>query len=176
MRLFDRLASYLVARASRTPYSNLVGYMNRNWLVPYAKVDARQDRDGITRAHGTGPVTWRRPIAKILQRFDIAVRVHEILRSDLGRDPHDHPWSYITVILRGGYEEHRYAADGSWLGAYWCGPGTVLFRPAKSLHKLVVPTGQVCTTLFVTRRYEQKWGFLTPDGKVPHDQYRKGAQ
>jgi hypothetical protein len=29
------------------------------------------------------------------------------------------------------------------------------------------------TTLFITGRYLQKWGFLTPDGKVAHNEYSK---
>lgn len=35
------------------------------------------------------------------------LRFHRILRSDEGRDFHDHPWEFSSLILSGGYVEHR---------------------------------------------------------------------
>lgn len=160
--------NWLINRAKRTPYFHLAGYMERYWLVPYSAVITCPE--GQT--DGTGPVSGFRPIARLLQAFDIAVRVHHILRSDLGRDPHDHPWPYLTVILKGGYNELRYDADGKLHSAKWHGPGSILWRPAKSLHKLVVREGETAWTLFITGRKEQTWGFK-PQGqpKIPYTKY-----
>ena len=36
--------------------------------------------------------------------FPFNILVHKLLKSDLG-DLHDHYWTYITVILKGGYWE-----------------------------------------------------------------------
>ena len=36
--------------------------------------------------------------------FPFNILVHKLLKSDLG-DLHDHYWSYITIILKGGYWE-----------------------------------------------------------------------
>ena len=36
--------------------------------------------------------------------FPFNILVHKILKSDLG-DLHDHYWSYVTIILKGGYWE-----------------------------------------------------------------------
>lgn len=163
-----RLAAYLIERAKRTPYFHLAGYMNRWWLVPYTYAgSAAQPGDG------TGWVSWRRPIARVLQHLGVAVRVHQILRSDTGRDPHDHPWPYVTVILRGGYYESRYDKKGQYASQDWHGAGSVLFRRASSLHKLTLVGENRPYTLFVTGRYSQRWGFMTPAGKVPHSEYRK---
>lgn len=172
------IADYLIARAKRTPYFHLTGYMNRWWLVPYTYAGSA----GLP-GDGTGAVSWRRPVAKLLQMLGVAVRVHEILRSDIGRDPHDHPWSYLTIVLKGGYVEERYDVEGQLVSARWHGPGSVLFRRAGDLHKLRLPrtepTGELgayaeftATTLFITGRYRQRWGFQTATGKVPHDLYR----
>lgn len=166
MKLFDRLADRLIARAQRTPYFHLSGYMDRWWLVPY-----RADL-----GDGTGPVTWRRPIAKLLQLFDIAIRVHIIKRSDSDRAFHDHPWPYVTVILRGGYWEVTPVFDASGLyqgdRRVWHGPGSVLFRDAKSWHRLELPQQATATTLFITGRWQQKWGFLPqPATKVYYKDY-----
>ena len=118
------LADRLIARAMRTPYIHLEGYMNRWWLIPY-------------------------------NRFGIAVRIHEILRSDADRDLHDHPWWYVTIILRGGYWERT--EDYGW----------PIERDLRH-----------CWTLFITgpKRKDHVpehscWGFLVEGEKVPADVY-----
>lgn len=181
------IANRLLALAKRTPYFHLDGYMRRWWLVPYRQVISRRvaSPDGAHRdvlhTDGTGPVSfWRRPIAWCFQRFDVAIRVHEILRSDKGRDPHDHPWSYVTIILRGGYWEHRYDAASNEISAKWHGPGSILYRPAGSWHRLILPLHDPynsasgfapCTTLFITGKKAQSWGFLVAGEKVPYYTY-----
>lgn len=176
------LVDYLIRRAKRTPYFDLPGYMRRNWLVPYTVVIERRVPDaelteklGIPASRvftdGTGPVTWRRPIAKLLQKLGIAVRVHEILASDAGRDCHDHPWSFVTVILKGGYHESRYNAEGQFIGVKYHGPGSILYRPAHTWHRLDVPNGMVTTTLFITGPKKQTWGFNVKGKKVPYHEY-----
>lgn len=173
------MVNWLINRAKRTPYFHLPGYMNRWWLVPYAQVIKRKvvcpgfGQPDETATDGTGPVDRReRPIAWRLQQRGIAIRIHEILRSDLGRDPHDHPWPYTTVILKGGYHEHRFDDQGYLVSVKWHGPGSILRRPANSWHKLILPEGTTTTTLFITGRKCQTWGFNTPDGKVPYYDYK----
>jgi hypothetical protein len=129
---FTWLADRLIARAKKTPYFHLPGYMNRWWLLPYAK--------------------WRP-----------AARIHEILSSDDDRAFHDHPWPYITLILKNGYFEVKPVfKDGIYQGdtRTWYGPGSILFRRARSWHRLELKDGQPATTLFVTFRYQQRWGFM----------------
>ncbi len=149
------LVNRIIARAQRTPYIHLDGYMNRWWLVPY-------------------------------NRTGYAARVHEILSSDRERDLHDHPWPYISVVLRGGYFEHtlrEVPGRASIPVRRWYGPGSVLVRPANSFHRLELwkrPDGteEPCTTLFITGRKRRGtdpahscWGFLVGDVYVPADVY-----
>jgi hypothetical protein len=153
--LFTRLADYLIARAKQTPYWHLRDgeYMLRYWLVPY-----RHDDGSGT----TGPVKFtERPLAWLLQLFDIAARIHVIKSSDNDRASHNHPWPYITVILRGGYFEHRYDVGGVLVSSMWHGPGSVLFRWSTSLHRLEVFNGEPATTLFITFKKRHSWGFMT---------------
>ena len=121
-------------------------------------------------------------------RFGIAARVHQILRSDEDRHPHDHPWWYVTIILRGGYWEitpvSARFSDDTWLATRrWRGPGSILFRRAQSFHCIELPTswGEVsddCWTLFITgpKRKDHDpnhscWGFMVDGMKVPADVY-----
>lgn len=135
----------LIKFAMRTPYVHLEGYMERYWLISYS-------------------------------RFLPSARIHHILRSDSGRAFHDHPWPYLTIILRGGYHEVKpvYDKSGLYIGdsRRWYGPGSILFRKADSYHRLEIPEGKTAWTLFVTGRYQRKWGFLAnPTIKIPHTEY-----
>ena len=48
--------------------------------------------------------------------FPFNILIHKLLKSDLG-DLHDHYWTYITVILKGGYWETTKK------GIFWRKPG-----------------------------------------------------
>jgi len=105
------------------------------------------------------------------------VRLHQILRSDHDRWPHNHPWSYTTLILDGGYTEITYEVpDGSdktpvEISREWRGVGEIMHYSKEHIHRLELPPGRTCTTLFITAPKEQDWGFFTPDGFVHHEVY-----
>ncbi len=157
----NSLAFRLISTAVKTPYFHLKHsdgrhYMDRFWVVPY---------DDANQGEGTGPVSFfKRPFAWLLQKLDVAARVHHIISSDDDRAHHDHPWPYVTVVLGGGYWEKKpvYDSEGVYLGdsRIWYGPGSIMFRSAESWHRLEVPEGQTAWTLFITGKYVQKWGFL----------------
>lgn len=138
----------LLDQAAATPYSHLDGYMQRWFLSP-------EDRASY---HLNGPVR----------------RLHKILRSDNERDLHDHPFDYTTIILAGGYLEETPLSPSVPNGprrSQWHGPGSVLVRRAEDLHRLVLPEGQTCTTLFITSPRRREWGFHTPTGWVDWRSY-----
>lgn len=181
------MINWLINRAKRTPYFHLPGYMERYWLVPYNKAifralsrtvhdDGCGNVDGFSFvvSDGTGMVSpLRRPFTWALQKLGIAVRIHHILRSDTGRDPHDHPWPFVTIILRGGYWEHRFHEDGIWAGTKWHGAGSVLFRRAKDFHMLELPPSKTAWTMFITGPKQQTWGFKPVHGpKIPYYEYK----
>lgn len=171
MGLIDRLIVY----AERTPYFHLPGYMRRLWLVPYRQRISREINEGTAVTYdGTGPVSFReRPFVWCIQRLGIAIRLHNILRSDAGRHPHDHPWWFLTIILRGGYYEMLFDEYGVCSTMKWHGPGSVLFRRAHTFHRLLVPTDDAkpCWTLFITGPKAQTWGFLVKGKKVNYRDY-----
>tara|TARA_B110001452_G_scaffold168664_1_gene140974 strand:+ start:195 stop:596 length:402 start_codon:yes stop_codon:yes gene_type:complete len=72
--------------------------------------------------------------------FPFNILIHKILKSDLG-DLHDHYWSYITIILKGGYWETLQN------GTFWRGPGYIGFRRASDRHSLSIPRGKSALTL-----------------------------
>ena len=72
--------------------------------------------------------------------FPFNIFIHKLLKSDLG-DLHDHYWSYITIMLKGGYWETTEK------GTFWRKPGYIGFRRYNSRHSLKIPEGKCAWTL-----------------------------
>lgn len=117
------------------------------------------------------------------------LRVHNILESDAGRDFHDHPFSFVSLILAGGYIEHVPGCDCQvWRPANfpnvramsyvpgnpcrYFGPGSIVRRSATDLHRLELVNGSAWT-LVLTSQYKRGWGFQTPSGWVPYKSYER---
>ena len=81
------------------------------------------------------PLFRRRP-----KWFPFNIFIHKLLKSDLG-DLHDHYWSYITIMLKGGYWETTEK------GTFWRKPGYIGFRRYNDRHSLKIPEGRVAWTL-----------------------------
>ena len=72
--------------------------------------------------------------------FPFNILLHKLLKSDLG-DLHDHYWSYITIVLKGGYWETTEK------GTFWRGPGYIGFRKESDRHTLRIPENKSAWTL-----------------------------
>lgn len=81
-----------------------------------------------------------------------SIRVHEWHRSDDKRFMHDHPWHFITLVLRGSY------TDVSAKGRDRLTVGSVRVRRADHAHYVEVPVGG-CLTIIVTSKKVREWGF-----------------
>ena len=104
------------------------------------------------------------------------VFLHKICQDD-PRDLHDHPWWYITIILKGGYWEHTYIIGPTYGGQQrkWYGPGSIRFSKggyhrlqiSKNCNDDVIP----CWTLFIRGRKTREWGFNRNGAWVPNREY-----
>ena len=99
------------------------------------------------------------------------IKLHKILKSD-DACLHDHPWSFLSIILRGGYVEHTEDAAGN-RRVRLCHPYSILFRPAEWRHRLEIY--QTCWTLVFTSRRVRQWGFWTRTGWIEWFRYRQGS-
>lgn len=110
-----------------------------------------------------------------------AIKLHRILMSD-DNCMHDHPWSFISIILWGGYVEESpdYSVMHKSVGFPYTlkrlyGPGSILWRPTPSVHRLVI--FQPATTLVITFKKKRNWGFYTSKGWVLWSTFiRKGLR
>jgi len=160
------VVSAIIARAQRTPYFDLKGYMQRWWVKKPRGHDASAAEDGRR------DTSW-------------GARVHRTIRSDAGRDLHDHPWWNVSIVLRGGYwevmptdQEQPAKWDSrpetSLLRGHrrvWRGPGSIVFRRATDRHRLEIPDGGEAWSLFIMGPWQRNWGFHTPTQWVPWRDY-----
>lgn len=112
---------------------------------------------------------------------------------------HDHPWPFVSVILRGGYWEHTDPGPvctncnlpcfssydnsrccdappvftGPARSKRWYRPGSVLFRRSDHAHRVEIDRSKPApvTLVFVGRRCRD-WGFYTRFGWLPWRRYR----
>jgi len=109
-------------------------------------------------------IGWDVPAGPLLIRYFLfradrfAVYLHRLCRSDEDRALHDHPWSFISIILTAGYIEHTPQ------GPRRHRPGSVLIRPAEWQHRLEL--ARPAWTLVLRFRRRREWGFICPSGWV----------
>lgn len=95
--------------------------------------------------------------------FPFNVFLHRFLKSDID-DVHDHPWSYATLILKGGYWEWQpvFNNKGQKIGevSKWHGAGSFRWNKATSYHRIELDPEVECWTLFMPGPQKREWGFL----------------
>lgn len=112
--------------------------------------------------------------------FPFNVFLHRFLKSDPDAQ-HDHPWNYITIVVKGGYWEYvpTYDLYGYINGEEkkWRGAGHMRRCHAVSYHRIEVEPGVDCWTIFIPGMKRREWGFLEHNGKwgnqhwVPNEEY-----
>lgn len=96
--------------------------------------------------------------------FPFNIFMHNFHKSDPD-DLHDHPWPFVTIILKGGYWEHTPK------GKFWRGAGTINWAGSKSLHRVELEPGVDTWTLFIPGPTVREWGFIDKGIWKRHDQY-----
>lgn len=117
---------------------------------------------------------------RVIQTPWFGVYVHRMDGPDPRSTLHDHPWSFLSLILRGGYTEH-YApgldADTGKVGwmRSW-GRGTLHRLRAEDAHAILQLLRFPTWTLLVVGRRRRTWGYWDEHGWTPFDQHRHAAE
>lgn len=86
------------------------------------------------------------------------VYLHKLYAPDWHPQCHDHPWSFVAVLLAGGYLELTEAGDA------WRRPGSVLYRPAEFSHNVVtrdvLGNPHVSWSVIFAGPKRRDWGFV----------------
>lgn len=99
-------------------------------------------------------------------------KVHWFQAPDPDSDCHDHPWWFVSLVLRGGYVEHRqFISGGILLGEIvrYRGRFSIAFRRSRDVHTIrYVQPGTV--TFIMNGPKERSWGFWRTAPIGPADQ------
>jgi hypothetical protein len=114
---------------------------------------------------------------RLIQTPLFGVYVHQLLGPDK-EDPHDHPWSFVSVVLRGGYTEDFYPFPH--LAAARVVPffrrqewrrGSAHRMGTATAHRITHVLPGTVSLIFVGRR-KREWGFFPAGGGwVPWKEY-----
>ena len=129
------------------------------FLLPYKEVV--KNGEVYLRRHYLSPRTWRWRLF-----------LHLINKPDDDRDPHDHPWDFWTIILRGGYTELFLDPQTGNDHIREARPGKYLFRKAEHTHRITKHHKGLSWTLLLVGPTRRRWGFHTEDGWVDHTPYK----
>lgn len=123
-------------------------------------------RDGI-------PYLFR---IRVIQTPWFAIYLHDIFQPDTDADPHDHPFNFVSIILRGSYTERLFDIKGKYAFAtgYKSHKRFSIHRMTKKqAHRIVEADPKLKTLVLVGPRKRGEWGFYTPHGFVKWDQYEE---
>lgn len=97
---------------------------------------------------------------RLIQTPFFSIFLHKFLTGDSDPYVHDHPWSFTSFVLRGGYIEARRNNNNHFLDARQVKHINVMRRDDAHyiMDLLRVPTW----TLVITGRRRRTWGFWVP--------------
>ena len=98
--------------------------------------------------------------------FPFNVFLHNFRKSDID-DLHDHPWHWMTIVLKGGYWEYTPK------GKFWRGPGFIGLRKPQDLHRVELVEGIYPWTLFFVGPKRKEWGFVDNGKWIQNETYLK---
>jgi len=133
------------------------------------------ERETIIEGDTAYMVRWR-----IVDCRLFGVYLHKILRSDQDRYVHDHPFSFVSIMLWGAYGE----VLSRYVSTPWGGHAhdytiirdrrapSICFRRAEDAHRLVLD--KPCWTLVLRGPRRREWGFYTESKWVHFRDYLRG--
>jgi hypothetical protein len=135
------------------------------FLRPYALLKSPDELIG--RSDGLYMKRWH--LWRNYGKFNIYL--HNFKKSDDDRALHDHPWASWSVCIGGNAFEFIHDDSGNEVCDKRVKLGTTVWRDADFAHRMVIPEGEECWTLFITGPKVREWGFLCPTGWKHHQDF-----
>lgn len=92
-----------------------------------------------------------------------SVKLHWIHRPDPDRDLHDHPWPFVSFVLRGWYWEYESKdplhKEGKLRWIQWFN-----YKNTRTAHRIAITSSDVLTLIITGPKNRKKeWGFFDVD-------------
>lgn len=147
LRIIPWETSHLYAKGQDSGRPEL--YMGRWWIIK----------------EGTGA---SRILRWLTQDQYHSLRLHHIVRPDVDRDLHNHPFKYLSLILRGYYREEL---RGKTFRTLMAGDTARGFR--NTFHRIAYLPEDGVWTLFFMGKNHGLWGFARNGQFIPSHAYRR---
>lgn len=95
----------------------------------------------------------------LVQVGRLHIRLHNIISKDTTPFLHNHPFSYISIILKGSYDEQLLVDNKIVVKTHK--PGSIIFRTNKDYHRINNTNG--CKTLFIAIKSNNTWSIKRHD-------------
>jgi hypothetical protein len=100
------------------------------------------------------------------------IYLHRMDAPDPGIDMHSHPWAWVGIILKGGYQELRSTEnnpeESTWTTRH---PGSIKSMGLNEIHTITGLLKKNSWSLVIKGPYRRAWGFFTPDGFMVDKEY-----
>ena len=112
---------------------------------------------------------------RVIQTPWFGIYVHRIGTPDSRPTLHDHPWNFVSIVLRGGYDEAVPPVSGGDFYAVTRHVRRVNRKRAEDFHWIDRLDRTPTWTLMLVGRRRRTWGYLDRDGtwtafnEHPHD-------
>lgn len=90
------------------------------------------------------------------------IYIHNIIRSDEDRECHDHPWPFLSIILKGWYREYNLNTKTNTMSVKDWRRFSIVRHKAEDAHRLEVEK-PMWTLVFIGKK-TRDWGFYTDNG------------
>lgn len=116
---------------------------------------------------------------RVIQTSWFGIYLHDIYEPDTDRHPHNHPWTFYSIILRGNYKEKLYPyplnrppiyKEQTW--KRW----SIHKMNMESAHRIVDASPGLKTLILTGPRSKKGWGFFTKNGWMHWKDYEKKYQ
>lgn len=101
---------------------------------------------------------------RLIQTPWAAVYLHRMDGPDPRATLHDHPWHFVSIILRGGYHERTPTTEARRWGA-----GSVHRMRATDAHSIRGLFREPTWTLLLVGKRRREWGYIDDDGWTRFD-------
>lgn len=92
--------------------------------------------------------------------------LHHMTAPDPGYDLHNHPWSFLSLVLKGGYSED-YSENHSVRLQRWK-PWSIHFFPRRGRHRVVsLRDGKSSWSIIIHGPNTREWGFFVDGQWLP---------
>lgn len=124
----------------------------------FKKIKEIKSKDGVLHFR-----RWR-----ILTTPWFVINLHGIYMPDEDKHLHNHPWSFINIVLKGWYTE-RLMNENFKIRF----PGSIIKRNASAFHKIDSLESKSVYTLNIMWGTQKSWGYNVEGKFIDHETYRE---